>query len=68
MRPVSKQITPPLTEEEELICELHDLLRSYAPLWYTKDMDTRLRKCIGKFTQPSKRTKHSALPTRAIRR
>ena len=29
-------------KQQELIRELHDLLRSYAPPWYTEELETRL--------------------------
>ena len=41
---VSAQMSPKPVPEElaELVRELHDLLRSYSPMWYTEDMDARV--------------------------
>jgi hypothetical protein len=57
-----KPLTPEQVAEElaELIRDLHELLESYAPSWYTEDLDTRVRDTLTKFTQsknPSQETK-----------
>ena len=50
----------PLIEElAELIGDLHELLESYAPTWYTEELDTRVRETLTKFassTKPSQGT------------
>jgi hypothetical protein len=56
------RLTPEQVAEElaELIRDLHELLESYAPSWYTEGLDTRVRDTLTKFTQsktPSQETK-----------
>lgn len=34
------------TELAELLCELHQSLEHYAPFWYTKTMDDRIREML----------------------
>jgi hypothetical protein len=41
-------------ELAELVRDLHELLESYAPTWYTEDLDTRVRKTLTRFSQPTK--------------
>jgi len=41
-----------LEKQPELLRNLHDLLRHYAPTWYTEDMDTRLAEITAKFSKP----------------
>lgn len=43
-RTVSEQVAMDamLERQRELIRDLHDLLSSYGPPWYTEEMDTRL--------------------------
>jgi hypothetical protein len=58
------RLSPEQVAEElaELIRELHELLGSYAPLWYAEDLDTRVRNALTKFTlskNPSQETKPS---------
>jgi hypothetical protein len=58
-----KRLTPEQVAEElaELIRDLHELLESYAPSWYTEDLDTRVRDTLTKFTQ-SKKTSQETKP------
>jgi hypothetical protein len=53
--------TPEQVAEElaELIRDLHELLESYAPSWYTEDLDTRVRDTLTKFTRSKKPSKES---------
>jgi hypothetical protein len=64
----SSRARTPLTLEQvaeelaELIRDLHELLESYAPAWYTEDLDTRVRDTLTKFTlskKPLQETKPS---------
>jgi hypothetical protein len=57
--------TPEQIAEElaELIRDLHELLESYAPSWYTEDLDTRVRDTLAKLAlskMPSKESKPSS--------
>jgi hypothetical protein len=45
-------------KEHELIRELRDLLRSYGPLWYTKELDTRLCEALAVSISLKDQTKH----------
>ena len=48
-------------EMAELIRDLRALLESYAPMWYTEDMDTRVSETLAMFTQtriPSQDPQH----------
>jgi hypothetical protein len=42
-----------LRELTELLQDLHGLLVSYAPLWYTEELDARATKVLAKLTLPS---------------
>ena len=57
------RLTPEQVAEElaELIRDLHELLESYAPLWYTQDLDTRVCDTLAKFTL-SKKTSQDTKP------
>jgi hypothetical protein len=61
-------LTPQQVVEElvELIRDLQELLESYAPTWYTEELDTRVRETLTMFilsTEPSQETKpHSDDP------
>jgi hypothetical protein len=46
---VSNPAVPTLSVEQlgVLLQDLHELLESHAPLWYTENMDTRLRDALG---------------------
>jgi hypothetical protein len=59
----SDRLTPEQVAEElaELIRDLHELLESYAPLWYTQDLDTRVCDTLAKFTL-SKKTSQDTKP------
>jgi hypothetical protein len=48
----SKQVAtvPVLEKQQELIGELHDLLRRYAPTWYKEELDTRLSEALAMST------------------
>jgi len=35
-----------------LLWDLHELLESYAPLWYTEQMDTRMSEALAMFNLP----------------
>ena len=35
-----------LRQQREIIRDLHELLKSYGPPWYTEEMDSRLRKTL----------------------
>jgi len=54
-------LTPEQVAEElaELIRDLHELLESYAPSWYTEDLDTRVCDTLTKFTLSKKPSKES---------
>ena len=59
-RRAKTQLSPPQVVEElaELIRDLQELLESYAPTWYTQELDTRVRETLTKFaptTKPSQR-------------
>ena len=58
-----QQVVKELTE---LIHDLHELLESHAPTWYTEELDLRVRETLTKFTlstKPSQGTKpHSGGP------
>ena len=51
---VSKPAAPtPLVKQlGVLLQDLHELLESYAPPWYTENMDTRLREALAKLKLP----------------
>jgi len=57
------RLTPEQVAEElaELIRDLHELLESYAPSWYTEDLDKRVRDTLTKFTL-SKKTSQETKP------
>ena len=52
------RLTPEQVAEElaELIRDLHELLKSYAPSWYTEDLDNRIRNTLAKFSLSKKAT------------
>lgn len=58
------RLTPEQVAEElaELIRDLHELLESYAPSWYTQDLDTRVCDALAKFTL-SKKTSQDTKPS-----
>lgn len=45
---------PSAEELAGIIRDLHQLLESYAPWWYTEDMDTRVRGAVQMFALPRK--------------
>jgi hypothetical protein len=55
IRPTSTHLLPqPVVEElGRLLRELHGLLESYAPPWYTEEIDTRVSETLTKFTLPT---------------
>jgi hypothetical protein len=57
------RLTPEQAAEElaELIRDLHELLGSYAPSWYTEDLDTRVFDTLAKYTQ-SRKTSQETKP------
>jgi hypothetical protein len=50
----------------ELLRDVHNLLESYAPIWYTEEMDTRLRKTLAMFTLARTSSQGSAVEDRWI--
>ena len=46
-----------LERQQELILELHDLLTSFGPSWYTREIDTRLNKTLA-MSRSTNRTTH----------
>ena len=60
---LSDRLTPEQVAEElaELIRDLHELLESYAPSWYTQDLDTRVCDTLAKFTL-SRKTSQDTKP------
>jgi hypothetical protein len=48
-------------ELAELIRDLRELLESYAPSWYTEDLNTRILDTLAKFTL-SKKTSQETKP------
>lgn len=61
--PARTPLSPEQVAEElaELIRDLHELLETYAPLWYTEDLDIRVRGTLTKFTR-SKKPSQEAKP------
>jgi len=59
----ANRTTPEQVAEElaELIRDLHELLKSYAPSWFTEDLDTRVLDTLAKFTL-SKKTAQETKP------
>jgi hypothetical protein len=59
------RLTPEQVAEElaELIRDLHELLESYAPSWYTEDLDTRVRDTLTKFTLSKKPLQETKPPS-----
>ena len=59
--PTSKDTTPKPSVEEltELVRDLYELLRGYAPWWSTKDMDIRVSETLARFTLPRRSPKDS---------
>jgi hypothetical protein len=57
------RLTPEQVAEElaELTRDLHELLESYAPSWYTQDLDTRVCETLARFTL-SKKTSQGTKP------
>jgi hypothetical protein len=55
------RLTPEQAAEElaQLIRDLHELLESYAPSWYTEDLDTRVFDALAKFTLSKKTSKET---------
>lgn len=51
---VSKPAAPTLSVEQlgVLLQDLHELLESYAPQWYTENLDTRLREALAMLNLP----------------
>jgi hypothetical protein len=47
-----------LEMQRNLIREMRDLLTSYAPPWYTEEMDTRVSKALAIPTAPRSQTRH----------
>jgi hypothetical protein len=50
-RALTQMTSQQVVEElEELVRDLHELLESYAPQWYTEDMDTRVTEMRARLT------------------
>ena len=49
-----------VNEQQQLLRELRDLLTSFAPAWYTQEMDNRLVAAIGKSSRSLERGKATA--------
>jgi hypothetical protein len=50
----------------ELLRDLHKLLESYAPTWYTEDVDTRIRETLAMLTLARTRSQTSLVENRSI--
>jgi hypothetical protein len=50
----------------ELLGDLHKLLESYAPTWYTEDVDTRIRETLAMLTLARTRSQRSLVENRSI--
>lgn len=57
------RLTPEQVAEElaELIRDLHELLESYAPSWYSEDLNSRVFNTLAKFAL-SKKTSQETKP------
>jgi hypothetical protein len=57
------RLTPEQVAEEltELIRDLHELLESYAPTWYTEGLHSRVRDTLARFAL-SKKTSQETKP------
>jgi hypothetical protein len=53
-KPVSDEvgIGTVLEKQQELLRDLHNQLKLYAPAWYTEEMDSRLAAITADFTKP----------------
>jgi hypothetical protein len=50
----------------ELLRDLHKLLESYAPTWYTEDVDTRIRATLAMLTLARTHSQSSLVGNRSI--
>jgi hypothetical protein len=50
-----------LDRQQKLIRELHDLLTTYGPTWYTEEIDSRLSKMLAMFRLYRKPRRKAAL-------
>jgi hypothetical protein len=50
----------------ELLRDLHKLLESYAPTWYTEDVDTRIRETLAMLTLARTHSQGSLVENRSI--
>ena len=53
-KPVSGEVAAVavLEKQQELLRDLHNQLKLYAPAWYTEEMDARLAAFTANFTKP----------------
>jgi hypothetical protein len=66
--PDSKRLGPQhvLDAMAELLRDLHKLLESYAPTWYTEDVDRRIRETLAMLTSARTPSQCSLVENRSI--